>query len=104
VVFIAGVEEGLLPLALRAIVDERSCQGAHLEEERRLLYVGMTRAIVTLYLTWCRTRVHWETHGGTGQSSRFLDDLPLSFISPPPSFRTATPKGKPFHRQLSLFS
>ena len=104
VVFIAGVEERLLPLAQRSIVDEPLGQDALLEEERRLLYVGMTRAIATLYLTWCRTRAHWETNGATGQSSRFLDELPLSFFSPPPILRPANPRGKPFHRQLSLFS
>lgn len=104
VVFIAGVEERLLPLALHSVVVDPLMHGAHLQEERRLLYVGMTRAIVTLYLTWCRRRNHWETNGTTVHSSRFLDELPLSFFSPPPTFRPAPTKGKPFHRQLSLFS
>lgn len=50
VVYVVGCEEGLLPHANS--VDKR----AELEEERRLLYVGMTRAMKSLTLTWARTR------------------------------------------------
>ena len=50
VVFISGLEEGLFPLT-RAYDDEGS-----LEEERRLLYVGITRAREKLYLTHARSR------------------------------------------------
>ena len=50
VVFISGLEEGLFPLA-RAYDEERL-----LEEERRLFYVGMTRACEKLYLTHVRSR------------------------------------------------
>jgi DNA helicase-2/ATP-dependent DNA helicase PcrA len=49
VVFIAGVEEGLLPLAMEM-------SDADVEEERRLMYVGMTRAQRKLYLTYARLR------------------------------------------------
>jgi len=48
-VFIVGVEEGLLPH--REAVD-----AGNVEEERRLLYVGLTRAQETLQLSYCRTR------------------------------------------------
>ncbi|HOJ13351.1 MAG TPA: 3'-5' exonuclease, partial [Deltaproteobacteria bacterium] len=49
-VFIAGCEEGLLPHAL-------SCEdSSQVEEERRLLYVGMTRARRRLVLSWARVR------------------------------------------------
>ncbi|HEV8410643.1 MAG TPA: 3'-5' exonuclease, partial [Gemmatimonadaceae bacterium] len=50
VVFIAGLENGLFPLA-RSFDDP-----ALLEEERRLFYVGITRAERKLYLTWARSR------------------------------------------------
>jgi DNA helicase II / ATP-dependent DNA helicase PcrA len=50
VVFIAGLENGLFPLS-RSIDDP-----ALLEEERRLFYVGITRAERKLYLTWARSR------------------------------------------------
>jgi len=50
VVFIAGLEEGILPHA-RAIDDQ-----FQLEEERRLFYVGITRAKERLYLTWAERR------------------------------------------------
>ena len=50
VVFIAGLEDGLFPLS-------RSCDDPDLlEEERRLFYVGITRAEHKLYLTWARSR------------------------------------------------
>jgi DNA helicase-2/ATP-dependent DNA helicase PcrA len=50
VVFIAGLEDGLFPLS-------RSCEDPDLlEEERRLFYVGITRAERKLYLTWARSR------------------------------------------------
>ena len=50
-VFVVGCEDGLLPY--RLFEDRR----ADLDEERRLLYVGMTRARHWLYLTWARSRV-----------------------------------------------
>jgi DNA helicase-2/ATP-dependent DNA helicase PcrA len=48
-VFLIGVEDGLLP-------HERSKAEGTLDEERRLLYVGITRAMRSLVLTWCRGR------------------------------------------------
>jgi superfamily I DNA/RNA helicase len=50
VVFVTGVEEGLFPHAMSA--DDP----ARLEEERRLCYVGMTRAMQKLYLTHAESR------------------------------------------------
>lgn len=75
VVFIAGLEEGLLPHA-------RSLEGSplELEEERRLLYVGMTRAMDELWLSYARTR----RQGGRMRlsvRSRFLEELPEELIS-----------------------
>ena len=65
VVVLTGLEHGLFPLA-RA---EEQTDG--LEEERRLCYVGLTRAKDKLYLTWARAR----RRGGElrpGMASRFL--------------------------------
>jgi DNA helicase-2/ATP-dependent DNA helicase PcrA len=63
-VFLVGLAEGMLPIA-QATTPER------VEEERRLFYVGMTRARTYLELSWARTRM-----GRGGRSrSRFLDDI-----------------------------
>lgn len=70
-VFVVGCEEGLLP-------HENSLGNIReMEEERRLLYVGMTRAQVQLMLTYARVR---QWHGGVSlrSPSRFLQDLPES--------------------------
>ena len=74
VVFIVGMEEGLLPHR-RALEDERE-----LEEERRLAYVGMTRAKDRLYLVHAH---HRSTYGVGAQSdpSRFLAELPDELLS-----------------------
>jgi DNA helicase II / ATP-dependent DNA helicase PcrA len=69
VVYLLAIEQGLLP-------HERSLsQKAELEEERRLAFVGMTRAKEELYLTHCRLR---EFRGQTlyAVPSMFLDELP----------------------------
>ena len=68
-VFIAGMEEGLFP-------NRRSEQEpGRLEEERRLAYVGITRAMRQLYLTYAETRRLYgtQTHAWP---SRFLDEMP----------------------------
>ncbi len=73
VVVLAGLEDGLFPLA-RA--DE---QPGGIEEERRLCYVGMTRAKDKLYVTFARSR----RRGGTLQysrPSRFLEALPPGIL------------------------
>ena len=49
-VFLVGVEDGLLP-------HERSKTEGTVDEERRLFYVGITRAMKTLVITWCRGRM-----------------------------------------------
>ena len=71
VVFMVGMEEGLLP-HIRAIEDG---DPKEMEEERRLAYVGVTRAKERLYLSHAARR---GFRGGYGPNvpSRFLDDIP----------------------------
>ncbi|MCB0325778.1 MAG: UvrD-helicase domain-containing protein [Bdellovibrionales bacterium] len=75
VVFLPGLEEGLLPHS-RSLQDR-----ADIEEERRLCYVGMTRAKERLYLSHA---FHRHTFGGPhwngGQPSRFLGEIPLELL------------------------
>jgi len=66
-VFIVGLEEGILPHS-RAIFDKQE-----LEEERRLLYVGITRAKEKLYLTYAERRRMFGRSGYT-QVSRFIQE------------------------------
>ena len=75
IVFVAGMEEGVFPHA-RAL-DEGS-----LEEERRLGYVAITRAMRSLYLTSARRR---NVFGATqyGMRSRFLDEIPHELTDRP---------------------
>jgi DNA helicase-2/ATP-dependent DNA helicase PcrA len=75
VVFIVGMEEGLFPSA-RSFEDG---DPDGLEEERRLAYVGMTRAREVLYMTYARSRRVW----GQEQShppSRFLKEIPEQYV------------------------
>jgi DNA helicase II / ATP-dependent DNA helicase PcrA len=80
-VVIAGLEEGLFPHS-RAIDEE-----ADLDEERRLCYVGMTRARTQLVLTGAaRRRVFGEYQAS--RPSRFIDEVPaelLEAVEPPPA-------------------
>lgn len=101
VVFIAGVEEGLLPLAPRRDLDAESAV-AHAQEERRLFFVGLTRAITTLYLSWCRKRSLYGGPPAERSVSSLVQELPPELFTPPPVIRAS--KGKPRHQQLSLFS
>jgi DNA helicase-2/ATP-dependent DNA helicase PcrA len=73
IVFIVGLEEGLLPYYLRLDNTEE------LEEERRLCYVGMTRARERLYMTSAVTR-HLFGMGQRRIPSRFLRDIPQEII------------------------
>lgn len=65
-VFLCGLNEGLMPITFAQTSDE-------IDEERRLLYVGITRARKYLWFTWSDSRIA----GGRGKRrrSRFLDDI-----------------------------
>ena len=68
VVFVAGLEEGLFPL------EKATQEKSELEEERRLFYVGVTRAEQRLYLSWARSRYRYgEQQSNT--RSRFLEEV-----------------------------
>jgi DNA helicase II / ATP-dependent DNA helicase PcrA len=71
IVFIIGLEDGVFP-------HMRSIESGDLEEERRLAYVGITRAKRRLYLTHARTRMLF---GGRdwNMRSRFIDEIPVEF-------------------------
>ena len=74
VVFLVGMEDGIFPHS-RALFEQ-----AELEEERRLCYVGITRAKEQLHLTYCRQRMLY----GSPQfnpPSRFLFEIPEHLLS-----------------------
>ena len=67
-VFIVGCEDGVFP-------HSRALDEGGLEEERRLFYVGVTRAMRKLYLTHARRRAVFGAQA-YGLPSRFLDEIP----------------------------
>jgi len=67
-VFLPALEEGLLPI-------RQAKEDAEVDEERRLLYVGMTRARTHLALSWAQSRAGAGGKGGRRQRSRFLISL-----------------------------
>jgi DNA helicase-2/ATP-dependent DNA helicase PcrA len=76
VVFIAGMEEGVFPHS-RSLDDEKQ-----LEEERRLAYVGITRAKRRLFLSHAARRATWGS-GGLSVPSRFLFEIPAALMTGP---------------------
>ena len=73
VVFIVGMEEGVFP-------HSRALDEQNLEEERRLCYVGITRAMDRLFLTFARSRSLYGA-GAYNLPSRFLTELPRNSSS-----------------------
>ena len=75
VVFMVGMEDGLFP-------SERALEEGprNLEEERRLCYVGMTRAREELYLLYAQSRAQFGLRS-YNQPSRFLDDMGMGLFS-----------------------
>jgi DNA helicase II / ATP-dependent DNA helicase PcrA len=76
IVFIAGLEEGVFPHS-RSLDDEKQ-----LEEERRLAYVGITRAKRRLFLSHAARRATWG-QGGLSVPSRFLFEIPAALMTGP---------------------
>jgi len=72
-VFLAGVEEGMFPSQQSADAPDR------LEEERRLAYVGMTRAMQRLFITYAETRrMYGQEH--YHRPSRFISEMPKECV------------------------
>jgi DNA helicase II / ATP-dependent DNA helicase PcrA len=87
-VFIAGCEEGVFP-------HSRALDEGGLEEERRLFYVGVTRAMRELYLTYAQRRAVFGAQT-MGLRSRFLGEVPaelLDEIEPSDRLRIGAPTG-----------
>src|SRR5204863_4530463 len=87
VVFLTGMEDGVFPHS-RSLNDPEE-----IEEERRLCYVGLTRARDRLYLSYA---VHRRIHGyGVGEPSRFVREMPEAHLTllnssrPEPQFAEA---------------
>lgn len=72
-VFLAGMEEGIFPHSRSLGAD------SEMEEERRLCYVGITRAKQKLYLTTCASRMIFGEHRHF-TPSRFLDEMPAHLV------------------------
>ncbi len=68
IVFLIGMEEGLFPHS-RSLMEVEE-----MEEERRLAYVGITRAKYKLYLSWAKQRVVWGNTSAQNRS-RFIDEI-----------------------------
>lgn len=74
VVFMIGMEEGLFPHS------NSMATLPQLEEERRLCYVGVTRAKKELYLTHANRRMDWQRNYNNMKPSRFLEEIPAIFV------------------------
>jgi DNA helicase-2/ATP-dependent DNA helicase PcrA len=74
VVFLTGLEDGVFP-HMRSLGEP-----TELEEERRLAYVGITRARERLYLTRSRERRAWGGAPSYNPPSRFLDEIPAELV------------------------
>jgi DNA helicase-2/ATP-dependent DNA helicase PcrA len=87
-VFLTGMEEGVFPHA-------RSLDRPdEIEEERRLCYVGLTRARDRLYLSWA---LHRRIHGyGVGEPSRFLREMPEDQLTSLNATRAPAPPAEAF--------
>jgi DNA helicase-2/ATP-dependent DNA helicase PcrA len=85
IVFVVGCEDGVFP-------HSRAMDEGGLEEERRLFYVGVTRAMRQLYLSYARQRAVFGART-YGLRSRFLDEIPRELTDSPE--RTQTPSRGP---------
>jgi len=92
VVFITGLEEGLFPLG------GADLERKEMEEERRLMYVGVTRAKQKLYLSWAVTRYRFGELSPSSRS-RFLGEIDDALFKPEAGGR---PGGRPYRRHPAL--
>lgn len=80
IIFLVGMEEGLFPHS-RSMLNP-----SEMEEERRLAYVGITRAKEKLYMTYTRSRLYFGTRSGA-IPSRFLGSIPDALIDQQISYK-----------------
>ncbi|MEG0724171.1 MAG: UvrD-helicase domain-containing protein [Akkermansia sp.] len=73
IVYLIGLEQGILP-------HKRSLEDGNCDEERRLLYVGITRAQELLTMTYCATRMRYGDRMPCVRSS-FLDEIPNHLLT-----------------------
>jgi DNA helicase-2/ATP-dependent DNA helicase PcrA len=85
IVFIIGCEDGIFP-------HSRAIDEGEVEEERRLAYVGVTRAMRDLYITYARRRNVFGA-ASFGVRSRFIDEIPRELTDQPD--RNAVGVGRP---------
>ncbi len=76
IVFIIGAEDGVFP-------HSRAIDEGDVEEERRLAYVGLTRAMRDLYITSARRRMQYGGGYMPAIRSRFLDEIPRELTDEP---------------------
>ncbi len=84
IVFMIGMEDGVFP-------HSRALDEGNLEEERRLAYVGLTRAMRDLTLTYARRRSMFGAGGTPSVRSRFLDEVPRELTDQPERERRGLP-------------
>lgn len=101
VVFIAGAEEGITPLEPLSLLSSKEKE-IHLEEERRLFFVGMTRAADILFISNASSRI---VYGKLSQQSpsRFLSEIPAELLEKSLLLKGKKKPGKSSFQQLSLF-
>ena len=86
IVFMIGMEDGVFP-------HSRALDEGGLEEERRLAYVGITRAMRDLTLTYARRRNAFGANS-FGVRSRFIDEIPRELTDQPERERAGLPTGR----------
>lgn len=97
VVFLIGMEEGLFPHS-RSLMEPEE-----MEEERRLAYVGITRAKYKLYMSWAKQRVVWGTVGIQNRS-RFIDEISPGLFEYSKSLSPISNAGDGIHKNESMFA
>ncbi len=95
-VYMVGVEEGILPHRNSIADDEDNGGQQGVEEERRLMYVGMTRAMKNLRISYIKKRKSrfGEEESGPKGPSRFLDEIPYELAAGHPGMKKSESEQK----------
>lgn len=94
IVFITGVETGVLP-HFRAFEEPEG-----IDEERRLFYVGVTRAKEHLFLTYAFTRALYGGFGDRAEPSEFLGNIPVHLLDGSPTTLSRVHKAQSYEKQV----